>query len=340
MMRAQVLPASDPESIRLAAAIIRAGGLVAFPTETVYGLGADALNPKAVASIFETKRRPTVNPLIVHIAEPGMLEALVMNVNSRAQWLIERFWPGPLTLVLRRRSIVPDLVTAGLPTVAIRLPAHPVAQTLIREAGTPIAAPSANLFGCVSPTTAQHVLDGLGDKVDLILDGGPCPIGVESTIVSLEGVWPQLIRPGGISYEEIKAVIGPIERLRNREGPPVAPGLLARHYATRTPLSILPTRGAQPPLFDGERAGLLAFSAPVLLDGYCAVEVLSTSGDLQEAARNLFGALRRLDALALDRLYAEPCEERGLGAAIMDRLQRCAAPMMATVSGCGDEGDL
>lgn len=333
MMHAQVLPASYPESIRMAAAIIRAGGIVAFPTETVYGLGADALNPDAVARVFETKQRPPFDPCIVHIATRASLDFLAQTIGLGDGRLMERFWPGPLTLVLPKRERVPDIVTAGLPTIAIRMPAHPVAQALIREAGTPIAAPSANSFGCVSPTTAQHVFDGLGDKVDLILDGGPCPIGVESTIVSLAGVWPQLLRPGAISYEEIKAVIGPIERPPerppDREDTPVAPGLLARHYATRTPLSILPFRGAQPPLCDGERAGLLAFSAPVSLDGYWAVEVLSTSGDLVEIARNLFAALHRLDALGLDSLYTEPCEECGLGLAIMDRLRRGAAPQTA-----------
>jgi len=335
MTHVQVVPASDPESIRLAADIIRSGGLVAFPTETVYGLGADALNPDAVAKIFEAKQRPSFDPLVVHIAERAAVDELVRHVSVQDDRLMESFWPGPLTLVLPKPAEVPDLVTAGLPTVAVRMPAHPAAQALVREAGTPIAAPSANLFGCVSPTTAQHVPDGLGDKVDLIIDGGPCLIGVESTIVSLEGAWPQLIRPGGISYEDLKAVIGPIERPRNREGPPVSPGFLARYYATRTPLSILPARGARPPLFDDERVGLLAFSAPVHLDGYRAVEVLSTSGDLQEAARNLFGALRRLDALGLDRLYAEPCEERGLGVAIMDCLRRCAAPKTARLSARG-----
>lgn len=336
MMREQVqmLPAAEPESLRMAAEVIRSGGLVAFPTETVYGLGADAFNPQAIARIFEVKNRPTFDPLIVHIADLAALDRLVASVTPWARRLIEQFWPGPLTLVLPKRAEVPDLVTAGLPTVAVRMPAHPSAQALIREAGTPIAAPSANLFGSVSPTSAQHVLDGLGDQVDLILDGGLCPLGVESTIVSLAGAQPELLRPGGLPLSDIEAVIGPVARRVRSDQPPLAPGQLARHYATRTPLTILPARGSRP-LRTGERAGLLAMSSPVSLDGYAFVEVLSPSGDLREVARNLFAALRRLDTLGLDRLYAEPCQERGLGLAIMDRLRRCAAPKTATLSARG-----
>ncbi|MDP1768019.1 MAG: L-threonylcarbamoyladenylate synthase [Nitrospirota bacterium] len=320
----KVLPAANEESIRLAAEVIRNGGLVAFPTETVYGLGCDALNPDAVARVFEAKRRPSFDPLIVHIATEASLDGLVQAISPAERRLIKRFWPGPLTLVLPKRAQVPDLVTAGLPTVAIRMPSHPVAQALIREAGVPIAAPSANPFGYVSPTSAQHVVEGLGDRVDLILDGGPCPIGVESTIVSMGDTWPEVLRPGNITLAEIQEVIGQVVR-GTASRPVAAPGQLPRHYATRTPLTILAAQGARPVVHGHERAGLLAVSAPLHRDeGFCAIEVLSTSGDLREAARNLFAALRRLDALGLDRLYAEPCDERGLGLAIMDRLQRCA----------------
>lgn len=324
MRHAQVLSASGPESTRLAAEIIRDGGLVAFPTETVYGLGCDALNPEAVARVFEAKQRPSFDPLIVHIAIEAALDGLVQAISLAEHRLMERFWPGPLTLVLRKRAQVPDLVTAGLPTVAIRMPAHPVAQALIREAGVPIAAPSANPFGYVSPTCAQHVLDGLGDRVDLILDGGPCPIGVESTIVSMGGAWPELLRPGSITLAEIQEVIGSI--MQASAGLAViAPGQLPRHYATRTPVTILAAQGARPILHGHERAGLLAMLTPGHVDErFCAIEVLSASGDLREAARNLFAALRRLDALGLDRLFAEPCDEQGLGLAVMDRLRRCA----------------
>ncbi len=324
MQHAQVLSASDPESIRFAAEIIRAGGLVVFPTETVYGLGCDALNPEAVAKIFEAKQRPSFDPLIVHIATRACLDFLVETISLGDHRLMERFWPGPLTVVLPKRESVPDIVTAGLSTVAIRMPAHPVAQALIREAGVPIAAPSANPFGYVSPTCAQHVLDGLGGRVDLILDGGPCPIGVESTIVAMIGTWPELLRPGSVTLAEIREVFGPL--VRAAASPTVvAPGQLPRHYATRTPVTILAAQGARPIVHGHERTGLLAMSAPGhVADRFCAIELLSPSGDLREAARNLFAALRRLDALGLDHLYAEPCDERGLGLAIMDRLRRCA----------------
>lgn len=327
MASATVLPASDPESIRLAAGVIRKGGLVAFPTETVYGLGCDALNPDAVARVFEAKQRPHFDPLIVHIADRASLESLAPFVSARDRRLMEAFWPGPLTLVLPKHAQVPDLVTAGLPTVAIRMPSDPVAQALIREAGVPIAAPSANPFGYVSPTCAEHVREGLGDRVDLILDGGPCPIGVESTIVSMAGTWPELLRPGHVTLAELRNIVGPVLRTDGSQAA-AAPGQLPRHYATRTPMTILADPGKWPDVQSHERAGLLAMTAPGLRDNrFCAIEALSPSGDLREAARNLFAALRRLDALALDRLYAEPCEERGLGLAIMDRLRRCAAPL-------------
>ena len=322
----RIVPAAREESIRLAAEVIRNGGLVAFPTETVYGLGADALNPEAVAKIFEAKQRPSFDPLIVHIATRASLDLLVETISFGDDRLMDAFWPGPLTLVLPKRENVPDIVTAGLSTVAIRMPAHPVAQALIREAGVPIAAPSANPFGYVSPTCAQHVLDGLGDRVDLILDGGPCQIGVESTIVSMGGSRLELLRPGSVTLAEIREVIGSVVRAASSQTV-VAPGQLPRHYATRTPMTILATQGARPIVHGHERAGLLAISAPGYVDDrFRAIEVLSPSGDLREAARNLFAALRRLDALRLDHLYAEPCDERGLGLAIMDRLRRCAVP--------------
>ena len=322
----RVVPATSEESITLAAKVIRNGGLVAFPTETVYGLGCDALNPDAVARVFEAKQRPSFDPLIVHIATEASLDGLVRAISLAEHRLIKRFWPGPLTLVLPKRAKVSDLVTAGLSTVAIRMPAHPVAQALIREAGVPIAAPSANPFGYVSPTCAQHVLDGLGDRVDLILDGGPCPIGVESTIVAMNGTCPELLRPGSITLAQIREITGLVVRTPASQTT-VAPGQLPRHYATRTPVTILGDRGARPVVQGQERAGLLAMSALSHMDDrFCAVEVLSSSGDLRETARNLFAALRRLDALGLDRLYAEPCDEQGLGLAIMDRLRRCASP--------------
>jgi len=311
----------------LAAEVIRKGGLVAFPTETVYGLGCDALNPEAVARVFEAKQRPSFDPLIVHIADKAALDGLAQTISLSDYRLMERFWPGPLTLLLPKHARVPDLVTAGLPSIAVRMPSHPVAQELIREAAVPIAAPSANPFGYVSPTCAQHVADGLGERVDLILDGGTCQLGVESTIASMIGSWPELLRPGSITLEEISKVVGPVVRARQKLTM-AAPGQLARHYATRTPLTILTGKNTRSVMPLGERAGLLAMTAPRHGDQrYCAIEVLSPSGDLREAAQHLFAALRRLDAQGFDRLYAEPCDERGLGMAIMDRLRRCAEPL-------------
>ncbi len=326
-VKGAILSASDAESIRRAGRIIKTGGLVAFPTETVYGLGCDALNAEAAAKVFEAKQRPEFDPLIVHIADLKQLETVIGSLPDLGQRLIDAFWPGPLTLVLPKQPAIPDLITAGLSTVAVRMPNHPVAQSLIREADTPIAAPSANPFGYVSPTTAQHVADGLGNRVDLILDGGPCPVGVESTIVSLAGPQPELLRPGSITIEQLSAVIGALRRASSVNQMPLAPGQLPRHYATRTSLILLPSAEARPLLKDDERAGLLINSHPRDTDNrFAAVEVLSSTGDLREAARHLFAALRRLDSLGLDRIYAEPCQEEGLGVAIMDRLRRCATP--------------
>jgi L-threonylcarbamoyladenylate synthase len=331
LLKGTILSTSDSASIRLAGGIIRTGGLVAFPTETVYGLGCDALNPSAAAKIFEAKQRPQFDPLIVHIADRSQLDTVASSQSPLAQRLMDEFWPGPLTVVLPKQSVVPDLVTAGLPTVAVRMPSHPVAQALIREAGIPIAAPSANPFGYVSPTTAQHVSEGLGRTVDLILDGGPCSVGVESTVVSLIGPQPELLRPGSITLEQLTAIIGPMQAPSWNSDRPVAPGQLTRHYATLTPLTILASAGVRPVPRSGERAGLLLMSQSSENENrFAAVEVLSPTGDMREAARNLFAALRRLDALRLDRIYAEPCNEVGLGMAIMDRLHRCAATLLPT----------
>jgi L-threonylcarbamoyladenylate synthase len=297
---------------------------VAFPTETVYGLGADAFDPGAVARIFEVKARPSFDPLIVHLADASDVDRVAHAEDSRVAVLAEAFWPGPLTLVLPRRPEVPEIVTAGLDTVGLRVPAHPAARALIRASGHPLAAPSANPFGYVSPTTAAHVAERLGEAVDLILDGGPCPVGLESTIVSLVGETPTILRPGGTAVEDIEEALGaPCERAGPAGERPLAPGQLTRHYATRTPLRIL-TGAAGPPPDDG-RTGLLAWTEAPAAPGYAAVEVLAPDRRPTTAAARLFAALRRLDELELDLIVAEPCPERGLGAAIMDRLRRCAA---------------
>ena len=303
-----------------AAALLRGGGVVAFPTETVYGLGANAFDARAVARIFEIKARPTFDPLIVHVADEAMLERVALDVPDRARVLMARFWPGPLTIVLRKRHEVPDLVTAGLPTVAVRMPAHPVARALIEQAATPLAAPSANPFGYLSPTRAEHVAQMLGDRVDLIVDGGPTEHGLESTIVIVEPK-AALLRFGAVPVEEIEAVIGPLARELTGEVKPLSPGQLPQHYAPRTPVRVVDD-AAHIPQSERSDAALLAFRSAV--PGYRASRVLSAQGDLREAAAHLFEYLHELDASGATRIDAERVPEHGVGAAIMDRLQRAA----------------
>jgi L-threonylcarbamoyladenylate synthase len=313
--------AGHPGLMDRAADLLRSGGIVAFPTETVYGLGAAVFHEKAVARVFEAKRRPRFDPLIVHVSGPEQLPLLVEETPAEAQAMIEQFWPGPLTLVLPKNARVPDLVTAGLPTVAVRMPRHPLALELIARAGTPIAAPSANPFGYVSPTTAQHVIRHLGDRIDRVLDGGSCTVGVESTVLSLAGRRPAILRAGGIAREDIERVLGGSVDLGPGSGRPTAPGQTPSHYSPRTQI-VLGTSGDDSP--PGARIGLLCFCPRDTRDGFAAVEVLSRDGDLREAAIHLFAALHRLDALGLDLILADPVPETGLGLAIMDRLRRAS----------------
>jgi len=314
--------------IRQAAETIQQGGVVAFPTETVYGLGADAFNPLAVARIFEVKQRPFFDPLIVHVADLKTLDRLVERIPSSVLRLMEHFWPGPLTLVLPKKEEVPDIVTAGLSSVAVRMPKHPIACSLIEQASCPIAAPSANPFGYVSPTTAEHVREQLGDRVDLILDGGSCEVGVESTILSFVEKDPTLLRPGGIPLEEIESLIGKVE-VRLREEKISAPGMLPKHYAPRTPIRIHWSEESLK-VYQNKKVGWLAFQKPSHGLKFSHIEVLSKKGDLREAAANLFSAIRRLDALGLDLILAEPVPETGLGRAIMDRLRRASGIIPTT----------
>lgn len=318
-----LVPVSD-ETLDRAARTLRAGQLVAFPTETVYGLGAVAFDATAVAQVFAVKERPSFDPLIVHLASAGELEQVAVNVPEAAHRLARRFWPGPLTLVLGKSPQVPPIVTAGLDTVAVRVPAHPVARELIRRAELPIAAPSANLFGRVSPTRAEHVLAQLGDRVPLILDGGPCPIGVESTVLHLAGTVPVLLRPGGLPVEEIEAEIGTVRMPEGRD-PRLAPGQLDRHYAPRIPLTLV---GSAAEVSEPRRpeAALLAFgpTPAALVRDFLAVENLSERGDLCEAAARLFAALHRLEGAGCKEIFAVRVPEHGLGRAILDRLRRAA----------------
>jgi L-threonylcarbamoyladenylate synthase len=327
----------DPRLIAEAAAIIRAGGLVAFPTETVYGLGADGLNPAAVARIFEAKERPPTDPLILHIAEPETLLQLVREAPPVALELAHRFWPGPLTLVLPKQPGVPDIVTAGLATVAVRMPAHPVALALIRAARTPIAAPSANRFGRTSPTTARHVQDDLGDRIDLILDAGPTPIGVESTVLDLTRPVPTILRPGGLPREALEGLLGPVAvQTHLAEGPMPSPGLLPKHYAPRAPMILVigPPPRMRATLRDmvarytaqGHRIGLLIAEEDRAETADLPAEtlVLGPEGDLETVARRLYEGLRELDGRDLSLIIARDFGDQGLGLAVRDRLTRAA----------------
>lgn len=310
---------ATPENVRRAAELLRRGGVVAFPTETVYGLGARAFDATAVARIFEIKRRPAFDPMIVHVADRAMLETVATEMPASARTLMERFWPGALTLVLQKTPRLPSIVTAGLPTVAVRTPSHPVARALLEAVGEPLAAPSANPFGSLSPTRAEHVAEALGGQVDLILDGGRSRLGIESTIVGFEPK-PVLLRPGAVPAEEIEAVVGPLGSSLDMNTMR-SPGQLPVHYAPRTPLRIV--EPANVAVSDRARAGVLTFRQP--FDGYAAARVLTVAGDLREAAAGLFDALHELDGLALERIDAQPFPEAGLGRAIMDRLRRAAS---------------
>jgi L-threonylcarbamoyladenylate synthase len=310
-VRVETRVAAAREGINDAAALLAAGGLVALPTETVYGLGAYALDPGACAKIFEAKDRPLSDPLIVHIPALDWLDRLAV-VPESARLLAEKFWPGPLTLVLPRRAVVPDLVTAGQETVAIRMSSHPVFQAVLAAFGNPVAAPSANRFGRISPTSVEHVLAELGGRIPLILDGGPCRHGIESTIVLVTGDGLNILRHGPLTAEEL-AAFGPV---RGAVPGISAPGGLLSHYAPRTPMRIGPAV-AQP------NFGLLSWSSSG--EGFAEVEHLSSKRDLREAAAKLYGAMRRLDEAGLDGIIAEPVPETGLGAAIMERLRKASA---------------
>lgn len=303
----------DEAGLERAARLLRDGGLVAFPTETVYGLGGDARNSRAVAGIYEAKGRPRFNPLIVHVADLAAAESFV-TLDDRARKLAARFWPGPLTLVLplKPETGLSPLVTAELDTVAIRIPAHPVAQALLRAFGGPLAAPSANPSGKVSPTRAAHVAQGLSGRIAAILDGGACAVGVESTILGLDGP-AKLLRPGGVALEAIEALIGPVAL--HGEGDKLnAPGQLASHYAPSAALRL--------------NAGPEAGAVHLGFGPGAATLNLSPTGDLAEAAANLFHMLREADRLAgaNGRITAAPIPDHGLGRAINDRLRRAAAP--------------
>jgi L-threonylcarbamoyladenylate synthase len=336
--------APDPDAIARAAAIIRAGGLVAFPTETVYGLGAHALDRAAVARIFEAKGRPSTDPLIVHVASFEALGPLTRQVPERAAQLARRFWPGPLTMVLPKSNLVPDEVTAGLDTVAVRVPVHPVARALLAAAGVPVAAPSANLFSRPSPTSAAHVLEDLAGRIDAILDGGATTVGVESTVLDLTGPTPTVLRPGAITLAALRELT-PVNDARPGVIVPgsvaaTSPGMLEKHYSPRAPLTLYVGGGEQ------AMGQLIADAGRLHKEGVGPIGVLATTDDLQRlpadhpfvpvdigprgelstVAARLYASLRQLDAAGVQVILASdvPADE-GLGAAIHDRLTRAAA---------------
>lgn len=294
----------EAELIARAGRLIREGKLVAFPTETVYGLGANALDVNAVGKIYQVKNRPATSPLIVHVDSVEMARSIVESWPASAEELATAYWPGPLTIVLRKRASIPDLVTAALPTVGVRMPRHPVALALIRAAQVPIAAPSANRFSQLSPTTAEHVVESLGDAVDLVLDGGPCEVGIESTVVSLCGAEPVVLRPGSIN---LGTVADEVQR-----GPHPSPGMHQRHYSPRTPLYLTPqTRG---------RGAYLYLFQPVEADS-----VLLMPADPGEYAAILYRTLHSLDAQGFDWIAVELPPDWPEWAAVRDRLTRAAA---------------
>lgn len=308
-----------PAAIAHAVELLSQGEPVALPTETVYGLAADATNPDAMLKIFEAKERPFFDPLIVHIPDFEWLDRITKNRDPLAERLAARFWPGPLTFVLQKRELVPDLATSGLQTVAVRMSAHPVFREVCIKFGNPLAAPSANRFGRISPTAAEHVWTELQGRIPLILDGGSTSHGIESTIIALENGRIRILRAGPVTREQLGEFAEVISQ--SSSNPSEAPGQLKSHYAPRTPLHI-----TSPEIlssgFEGKRMGLLAWRMPAYPQRFAAIEFLAQSGDLREAAATLFAKMRHLDEANLDLILAEPVPEEGLGIAIMDRLRR------------------
>jgi L-threonylcarbamoyladenylate synthase len=315
------------DSIRQAARVLRQGGLVAFPTETVYGLGADAENPEAIRRIFAAKGRPADHPLIVHLASANQLDRWASDIPAAAHLLAEAFWPGPLTMILKRSSLVSDLVTGGLDTVGLRVPSHPVARELLTAFGGAIAAPSANRFGRVSPTTAEHVQSELAGRIDLILDGGPCQVGLESTIVDLSRGEPVVLRPGGITVEQLTEVLGPLGSLPAATAPRVS-GALESHYAPRTRLILVPAARLAQQAEDLASAGqrVVVLTADPLFPLSTAIQRIVWPADESSLASALYASLRAIDALDVDVALASLPAEQGLGQAIADRLRKAAAP--------------
>jgi len=331
----------EKEKIRIAADFLKKGGLVAFPTETVYGLGADALNPRAVSTLFKAKRRPLDNPPIVHVGNPKDVRKLVKEVPSKAERLMKTFWPGPLTLIFKRSKIVPNVTVSGLDTIAIRMPKHNVALALLRKSACPIAAPSANLAGKPSPTTAKHVLDDLNGRIDAVLDAGPTRIGVESTVLDMTVDPPQILRPGGTPYEKLKKILGKVElhpvAVAEKEiqiEKARSPGVKHKHYAPNAQVILVEGEvsaivGKVKELarfykWKGNKVGVLATDETASYYSADAVKSLGSRSDLAIIAKNLFRLLREFDSEAVDVIIAEGVPPEGLGLAVMNRLRKAS----------------
>ena len=323
----------DQDKLNIAARLIREGELVAFPTETVYGLGANALSSEAVGKIFEAKGRPTDNPLIVHIADPDMLEPLIRFMPEHAEEVMERFWPGPLTLIFPKSDDVPDQVTAGLDTVAIRMPSNPIAHALIYRAGVPIAAPSANLSGKPSPTRIKDVIEDMDGRIACIIDGGDCEVGIESTVLDLNSdQHPTILRPGGVSKEDLEELLGGVQVHSDSVSRPASPGMKYRHYAPRArviliegdakkSMKTLKSRIAQEKAL-GRRVGALVYGDEKGIEADAVMSLGETSDD---AGKSLFAHLREMDRKGIDTIIVEGVEEKGSGLAIMNRLKKAAS---------------
>ena len=341
-MKTRLLTGHD---IPAAAAILRDGGLLGIPTETVYGLGANGLNAEAVRHIFEAKGRPQDNPLILHIPDASWLSRYCHDVPASAYALAERFWPGPLTMILPRREIVPDAVTCGLDTVGVRCPDHPVTLEIIRAAAVPVAAPSGNRSGRPSPTCARHMLEDMEGRIDAIVDGGPCGVGVESTIIDLTVTPPRLLRPGGLPLEELEEVLGEITVDKAVLSPlaagekPRAPGMKYRHYAPKAPVTVVTGPGEGTARYIRERAG--EHTGDICFDEFaesfpnCVVEPIGSYADKAEQARRVFEALRAFDGTAVTAIYAQCPGDAGLGLAVANRLKKAAGFQIVDI---GEDG--
>jgi L-threonylcarbamoyladenylate synthase len=304
--------------------LLDSGKLVAIPTETVYGLAGNAFDPSAITDIFYVKNRPSFDPLIVHTDSIEKINDFAEEIPSTLRRLAEAFWPGPLTLILKKKPIIPDIITSGLDTVAVRMPRHPLTLELLAGLDYPLAAPSANPFGYVSPTTAAHVNEQLGKKIKYILDGGPCSVGIESTIIGSDNGLPVVFRLGGKTIEKIEEIIGPVEIRTQEYAGIVAPGMLKSHYAPSKKV-VLFKEALPHTVIDAKRIGILSLNKS--FEGYSVSNhyILSANGDLKEAGKNLFTGLRWLDSLDIDIIYAEMVPDKGIGKAINDRLKRAAA---------------